>query len=208
MHQRLRRILGVGLLVCLALSCFPLTLGVADTDYLGTVVITKNGYQNARASIDESATVFRAHYGERYLCVSDDGDGWYGIRLPTGDIVYVSSKPEHTMLEKGVDDTTLSFINAIFEITLDKQAEIYSQPKSTAKMRRVSGDGATESSFYYPKGTELVAFGTATRGGKDWYLFLGNNGGVPEMCWVFAELCTVTSGDPADNISVPDWWYD
>ncbi len=208
------RALTAGILALLMLACLPLSMALAqsgssgdDSDFIGTVVITKKGFQSARASSSDSTIVFRVHYGERYLCTGIV-DGWYEILFPTGDYGYVSASAENTALQRGeISEETLSTVVSTFNIRANKKTDVFSQPKSSAQMRRVSANGTTESTFYYTKGTELLAFGMTTRSNKDWYLLLGNNNGVRELCWVQAGDVTLISGTPGDKV-VPGWWYD
>lgn len=184
---------------------------LATVKYIGTVVITKKGYQSARKSSTDSTVVFRVHYGERYLCTGDTGNGWYKIVLPDGRTAYVSSNPENTsLLSDEVEEKTLSNVNTLwapfFKIKSNKKLDVYSQPKSSAQSRRVSSDGV-ETTYTYPKGTTLYAFGKTTRGNKDWYLVQSINEGIDELAWVLAADCEVIYGSP-DNFLIPDWWYD
>ncbi len=210
------RALIAGALATLMLACVPLAMAFAQesastaagSSLLGTVVITKKGYQNVRRSATDSTTVFRVHYGERFLCMKDTGDGWYRILLPGGSFGYVSSDPENTTLLRGeTDGRTLSRGGSNFRIETKRRAFVYSQPKSSAQTRRVSADGSTETTFYYPKGTEFIAFGKTTRGNRDWYLVQAINMGVDELAWLLATDVTLISGNP-ENTLIPAEWYD
>lgn len=176
--------------------------------YLGTVIIEKSGYMSVRdyASKD-SDIIFRVHYGERYLCLGA-GDDWYAILLPSGDTGYVTSDSGYTYLDRGVTGKTLSIIESRFTVqTLNRENYLYSQPKTSAKTRRISNDG-TETTFYFSKDVSLACFGKTVRNNRVWYLlqpvYVDD---YQEILWLPASSCEVVYGDPDDNI-IPAWWYD
>lgn len=218
------RILTAGILMFLLLVLQPFASVLAqisvpslvspaptEPPYIGTVVISKKGYQSVRESPTDATIVFRVHYGERYLCTEDTGDGWYKIvipEFPSSTFGYVSGKPENTtLLRNEIGDITMSDTGSFFMIQTKKRVFLYSQPKNNAQMRRISGDKSSETTFYYPKDTMLTAYAKTIRGGKDWYLVIGNNNGVMEPGWMAAADCEVLFGNP-DAKLIPGSWYD
>ncbi|HML45847.1 MAG TPA: SH3 domain-containing protein [Clostridia bacterium] len=181
-----------------------------ESPYVGTVIIQKSGYMSVRKRDSSSSEIiFRVHYGERYLCLSADGYGWYAILLPDGNVGYVTSDPDSTYLDRGATSKTLSIVESEFMVrATGSQNYVYSQPKKSAQTRRVSGDG-TETTFYFNKDALLACYGKTTRNNQVWYLlqpiYVGES--VCEIVWLPADNCTVVSGDPDDNI-IPSWWYD
>lgn len=220
MKQRLGKLFAGMLASLMAIGMLPATVVAlkptppkvtplfSPAPYVGTVVISKKGYQNVRKSPTDSTIIFRVHYGERYLCAEDAGDGWYKIMVPVRVWGYVSAKPDDTTFLKDViDGDTLSRSPRYFTIRTTKKAYLFSQPKTSAKTRRITNNNASELTFYYRKGAELQAFGKTTRGGKDWYLLVVINNGVREIGWLLADTCEILTADP-DIWLVPSEWYD
>lgn len=225
----MKRLFSLVLVLALLLGALPAAARAGDADIteediqqvlarltasagaIGTVSIEKSGYMNAYNSNDtKSGVAFRAHYGERFLCTEETGDGWYGIQFIDGTIGYVLQKD--TALERGAKDETFSSITMLFNpftVKTVKDATVYSQPKASAKTQRDSRDGSS-STFYMRRGAEVMAFGKTERENKEWYVFLAAglpNNSIPEILWLLAGDCQVVEGDPDANI-IPSWWYD
>lgn len=178
--------------------------------YIGTVSIRKSGYMSVReGSSSDSTIIFRVHYGERYLCTGVDRNGWYAILLPTGDIGYVTNDTDYTSFAQDTSSKTLSTVNSEFIVrALNKQTYLYSQPKTSAKTRRVSSNG-TETTFYFEKGTLLACYGKTVRNNQVWYMLqpVYVDDQIREILWLPSGSCELVSGNPDANI-IPDWWYD
>ncbi len=188
---------------------FP-TAPPAEPSNISIIVITRPGYQIVRKSPTDSTIMYRVHYGERFLCTANNGDGWYGIRLPDGKEGFISSAGDHTQLRVvPSNELTMSFLRASLTVTANTTLTLYLQPNTAFELKRPVDYSPWMAAYCFYKGDELPVCGKATSEGREWYLIRG--GGIDdegELMWVLASGCKTKIGTPKSITTIPLSWYD